>query len=76
VRTPDVRGSHLVLFLTRLGQLLTTTDEPTRRRLEQDVRALAVLLRACGLFEVMRIAHPPLAVMVKDHLDSTGPACA
>ena len=73
---PDIRARHLALFVSKLGQLLGATDEMVRRRLEQDVLDLAVPLQAAGVFEVIRIAHPPLAAMVKDHLDSTGLACA
>jgi hypothetical protein len=58
-------------------QLLAATDEAARRRLEQEVLDLAVPLHAAGLFEVLQIAHAPLATMVADHLaTATGGATA
>ncbi len=71
VSAQTLREPHLALFVARLRQLLAAGDERTRRRLEQDVLDLAVPLQATGLFEVMHIAHPPLAAMVADHLAST-----
>ncbi|WP_329743039.1 hypothetical protein [Dyella sp. A6] len=64
----DLHEAQLALFVSRLGQLLGADDERSRQRLERDVLELAVPLQAGGLFEVMRIAHPPLAAMVSDHL--------
>lgn len=86
--TPVTRGRHgqafatdtqehrLALFVAKLRQLLSAADEPARRHLEREVLDLAVPLQATGLFEVMRIAHPPLATMVADHLESAGAPCA
>lgn len=69
-RFPD--ASLIVLFVTRVRELLVAADETDRRRLEADVLALAAPLQASGLFEVLHIAHPAVAAMVADHL--AGPA--
>lgn len=58
----------LAHFVLRVRQLLAATDEAARQRLEQEVLDLAVPLHAAGLFEVLQIAHAPLATMVADHL--------
>lgn len=63
-----VHEAQLALFVIRLRQLLGADNERSRQCLERDVLELAVPLQATGLFEVMRIAHPPLAAMVSDHL--------
>jgi len=55
-------------FVARLRELLAATDEAARRRLEREVLELAVPLQAAGVFELLRIAHAPLATMVADHL--------
>ena len=66
---PDaIPVAHLARFVAGLRQLLAATDESTRRHLEQEVLDLAVPLQAAGLFDVLRIAHAPLATMVADHL--------
>lgn len=74
--TQGIQEHRLALFVAKLRQLLSAVDESSRRRLEQQVLDLAVPLQATGLFEVMRIAHPPLATMVADHLESAGAPCA
>ncbi|MGN6229236.1 MAG: hypothetical protein ACTHNM_17560 [Dyella sp.] len=58
----------LAHFVLRVRQLLAATDEAARQRLEQEVLDLSVPLHAAGLFEVLQIAHAPLATMVADHL--------
>jgi hypothetical protein len=73
---PGNQEQRLTVFVAKLRQLLGAADEPTRRHLEQEVLDLAVRLRATGLFEVMRIAHAPLAAMVADHLEADGAPCA
>ena len=60
----------LAHFVLRVRQLLAATDEAARQRLEQEVLDLAVSLHAAGLFEVLQIAHAPLATMVADHLET------
>jgi hypothetical protein len=72
----DWPAPQLARFVVRVRQLLATTDEAARRRLEQEVLDLAVPLHAAGLFEVLRIAHAPLATMVADHLATTGSGTA
>ena len=72
----DEPTPHLSRFVLRVRQLLAATDEAARRRLEQDVLDLAVPLHAAGLFEVLRIAHAPLATMVADHLAAAGSSAA
>lgn len=70
-RAVDVTASTAPLlahFVRRVRQLLAATDEAARQRLEQEVLELAVPLHAAGLFEVLQIAHAPLATMVADHL--------
>lgn len=69
-RKTTIPAAHLARFVARLRQLLAATDESARRRLEREVLDLAVPLQAAGLFEVLRIAHAPLATMVADHLAS------
>ena len=68
VQADNVPPAHLARFVSRLRQLLAATDEAARQRLEREVLDLAVPLQAAGLFEVLRIAHVPLATMVADHL--------
>lgn len=68
VHADTVPAVHLARFVARLRQLLAATDEPARQHLEREVLDLAVPLQAAGLFEVLRIAHAPLATMVADHL--------
>ncbi|HEU4670127.1 MAG TPA: hypothetical protein VFR91_05445 [Dyella sp.] len=63
---------QLERFVVRLGELLAATDEAARRRLEREVLELAVPLQAAGVFELLRIAHAPLAAMVADHLALEG----
>lgn len=58
----------LVLFVTRLQELLAATSEPMRQQLENQVLDLAVPLHAAGLFEILTIAHPAAATMISDHL--------
>ena len=66
----------LAHFVLRVRQLLAATDEAARRRLEQEVLDLSVPLHAAGLFEVLQIAHAPLATMVADHLAMAGSGAA
>ncbi|HWU76298.1 MAG TPA: hypothetical protein VN043_07325 [Rhodanobacter sp.] len=61
-------ASDLALFVTRSRELLSATDEPSRRQLENEVLSLSIPLHAAGTFEVLRIANPVLATMVRDHL--------
>jgi len=71
-RTVAECAPNLPLFIARLRELLAATDESVRSRLEREVLDLAVPLQAAGLFEVLRIAHAPLAAMVADHLATSG----
>lgn len=73
-RVPVAEPALLARFVDRLRALLATDDEATRRQLEREVLALAMPLQAAGVFELLRIAHVPLATMVDDHLRSA--ACA
>ncbi|WP_143703938.1 hypothetical protein [Luteimonas rhizosphaerae] len=41
-------------------------DEVLRRRYEDEVLQRARFLRAAGLFDIVRIAHPALRAMVED----------
>lgn len=61
----------LVVFTTRLQQLLVATDESLRRQLEDEVLKLSVPLRAAGIFEVLSVSDPALATMISDHLIET-----
>lgn len=63
---------QLERFVVRLRELLAATDEAARRRLEREVLELAVPLQAAGVFDLLCIAHVPLATMVADHLAATG----
>jgi len=63
------RCVDLAQFVTCAQELLDSTDEQNRRELETEVLKLAVPLQAAGVFEVLSIAHPALAAMVRDHLE-------
>lgn len=63
------RCLDMVQFVTCARGLLDATDEQSRRELETEVLKLAVPLHAAGVFEVLNIAHPALAAMVRDHLE-------
>jgi len=66
--TPSCDQPPINLFVRRLRELLATDSETHRQQLEQQLLALAVPLRDAGVFDVVRIAHPPLAAMVADYL--------
>ncbi|MBN8714989.1 MAG: hypothetical protein J0H50_13690 [Xanthomonadales bacterium] len=63
------RHADLAQFVTCARELLDATDEQNRRQLETEVLKLAVPLHAAGVFEILSIAHPALATMVRDHLE-------
>lgn len=60
----------LAAFLKRLRELLATSDETLRRRLENEVLQLAEPLHAAGVFKLVHIAHPAISAMVNDHLQA------
>ncbi|WP_460931144.1 hypothetical protein [Oleiagrimonas citrea] len=59
-------------FLVRLHALQNAKDESARRRSEQALLTLAASLKNAGVFELIHIAHPAIAAMVRDHLDDLG----
>lgn len=61
--------ADLAQFVTRARELLEASDEQYRQQLETEVLRLAVALHAAGVFEILSIAHPALATMVRDHLE-------
>ncbi|MCP1375750.1 hypothetical protein [Dyella lutea] len=65
---PRTSAPQLDRFVAQLRELLAATDETARRRLEREVLELAAPLQAAGVFDLLRIAHAPLAAMVADHL--------
>lgn len=67
-------AKDLARFVTRVRELLDATDESTRRQLENEVLDLAATLHAAGMFEILHIAHPALATMVRDHLAESAAA--
>jgi hypothetical protein len=65
------RSADLAQFVSCARELLDATDEQNRRQLETEVLKLAVPLHAAGVFEILSIAHPALATMVRDHLEES-----
>lgn len=65
---PGAAAPQLDRFVARLRELLAATDETARQRLEREVLELAAPLQAAGVFDLLRIAHAPVATMIADHL--------
>lgn len=68
---PRTSAPQLDRFVARLRELLAASDEAARQRLEREVLELAAPLQAAGVFDLLRIAHAPVAAMVADHLAAT-----
>ncbi|KGI78091.1 hypothetical protein LF63_0106930 [Oleiagrimonas soli] len=70
--TSSAQELPLAQFLSRLRELQKADSEPARRRAEQALLTLAEPLKCAGVFELIRIEHPAIAAMVRDHLAAFG----